>query len=112
MKGKLTKIENNWYVSRIEEGDWETSYPLHPKDIHNYLFYFEEGKEIEFEVVKFSYGSFAEISNNIYDSDEIELANDVWKKVGDDNEENKKFFIKGFMLGLDQHKNPKVFLSI
>lgn len=33
MKGKLIKKENTWYVMRIEEGDWETYYPLHPTDV-------------------------------------------------------------------------------
>ena len=33
MKGKLIKKSDNWYVIRVEEGDWETYYPLHPADI-------------------------------------------------------------------------------
>ena len=34
MKGKLTQIENRWYVMCIEEGDWETYYPLSPHDVN------------------------------------------------------------------------------
>lgn len=33
MKGKLVKQGNRWYVMRIEEGDWETYYPLSPYDV-------------------------------------------------------------------------------
>ncbi len=33
MKGKLVKQKDNWYVMRIEEGDWKTYYPLHPKNV-------------------------------------------------------------------------------
>lgn len=62
MKGKLVKQENSWYVMCIEEGDWETYYPLSEYDnnyINNYLenYYddihihpaFWDGKEVEFE---------------------------------------------------------------
>ena len=35
MKGKLVKWDNNrWMVMRIEEGDWETFYPLSPHDVN------------------------------------------------------------------------------
>lgn len=34
MKGKMVKQENRWYVMRIEEGDWETYYPLSPHDVN------------------------------------------------------------------------------
>ena len=34
MKGKLIKQKDNWYVVRVEEGDWETFYPLHIDDIN------------------------------------------------------------------------------
>jgi len=33
MRGELVKKDDNWYIKRIEEGDWETYYPLHPDDI-------------------------------------------------------------------------------
>ena len=33
MEGRLRKIKDTWYVITIEEGDWETHYPLHPYDI-------------------------------------------------------------------------------
>jgi hypothetical protein len=33
MKGKLVKKDKIWYVMRVEEGDWETHYPLNPYDI-------------------------------------------------------------------------------
>ena len=34
MKGKMVKQENRWYVMCIEEGDWETYYPLSPHDVN------------------------------------------------------------------------------
>ena len=34
MKGKMVKQENRWYVMCIEEGDWETFYPLSPHDVN------------------------------------------------------------------------------
>jgi hypothetical protein len=34
MKGKLIKQKDNWYVVRVEEGDWETFYPLHIDDVN------------------------------------------------------------------------------
>lgn len=30
MIGKITKIENDYYVMRVEEGDWETYYKINP----------------------------------------------------------------------------------
>jgi acyl-CoA thioesterase YciA len=34
MKGKLIKKENRWYITRVEEGDWETFYPLSFDDVN------------------------------------------------------------------------------
>lgn len=59
MEGRLRKIEDAWYVITIEEGDWETHYPLHPYDIATAdRFYSIAGKHLEqatlpFEVVDF-----------------------------------------------------------
>jgi hypothetical protein len=61
MKGKLVKQKDNWYVVRVEEGDWETFYPLHIDDI-NEINAWEQifdnvgariaaNQEVEFEVV-------------------------------------------------------------
>lgn len=44
MKGKLTQIEHRWYVMCIEEGDWETYYPLNPHDEHQIE---EDGKRFD-----------------------------------------------------------------
>lgn len=33
MKGEICKRGNDWFVMIIEEGDWETYYPLHPEDV-------------------------------------------------------------------------------
>jgi len=33
MKGTLHKAEQGWMVATIEEGDWNTYYPLHPDDV-------------------------------------------------------------------------------
>lgn len=59
MEGRLRKIEDTWYVITIEEGDWETHYPLHPYDIATAnRFYSIAGEYLEqatfpFEVVDF-----------------------------------------------------------
>jgi hypothetical protein len=50
MKGKLIKRPDDWYVMRIEEGDWETFYPINPYTPDSEL---EEGKEVEFEIEEF-----------------------------------------------------------
>ena len=55
MKGKLCKTDNVWYVMGVEEGDWNTYYPLHPEDVkicHTYGDYSLdwEDKEVEFEI--------------------------------------------------------------
>lgn len=66
MKGTLTNMQSGtWYVMRIEEGDWETYYSLHPQsaeDVSVYLNNYHDdiqlfplyysGKEVEFEIVK------------------------------------------------------------
>jgi len=60
MKGKLIKKKDKWYVIRIEEGDWETYYPLHSNDADLMVFkgqlpnnqHIMNGKEVEFEIVK------------------------------------------------------------
>jgi hypothetical protein len=33
MRGELVKRDDKWYIKRIEEGDWETYYELHPDDV-------------------------------------------------------------------------------
>lgn len=33
MIGTLLKMRNGWYVKRIEEGEWETYYPIHSNSI-------------------------------------------------------------------------------
>ena len=33
MIGTLLKMRNGWYVKRIEEGEWETYYPIHYNNI-------------------------------------------------------------------------------
>lgn len=49
MEGKLYKEENGWSIMRIEEGDWETYYPIHHQ--HNlWLKVFgEEGSKMKFK---------------------------------------------------------------
>lgn len=34
MKGKLIKQDNRWYVTRLEENEWETFYPLCIEDVN------------------------------------------------------------------------------
>lgn len=34
MKGKLIKQDNRWYVTCLEEGEWETYYPLCIDDVN------------------------------------------------------------------------------
>ena len=34
MKGKLVKQDNQWYVTRLEENEWETFYPLSFEDVN------------------------------------------------------------------------------
>jgi hypothetical protein len=34
MKGKLIKQDNRWYVTCLEEGEWETYYPLSIDDVN------------------------------------------------------------------------------
>ncbi len=34
MKGKLVKKEDTWYVTRLEENEWETYYPLHEDSVN------------------------------------------------------------------------------
>ena len=34
MKGKLIKQDDRWYVTRLEENEWETFYPLCIEDIN------------------------------------------------------------------------------
>ena len=47
-KGTLLKKDNKWYVSRIEEGDWETYYPV--DEYHNFWLQIwgEPGKQMNF----------------------------------------------------------------
>jgi hypothetical protein len=62
MKGKLVKQKNDWYIMCIEEGDWETYYPLHPynlKQIEEDTKRFDNIEariaaypDVEFEIVK------------------------------------------------------------
>ena len=33
MKGTLHKTDRWWTVITVEEGDWDTHYPLHPDDV-------------------------------------------------------------------------------
>jgi hypothetical protein len=33
MKGKMTKVDNDWCVMVTQEGDWETYYSLHPDNV-------------------------------------------------------------------------------
>ena len=34
MRGKLHKTDQGWSVATLEEGDWNTYYPLHPDDVN------------------------------------------------------------------------------
>jgi hypothetical protein len=34
MKGKLVKKEDTWYITRLEENEWETYYPLHEDSVN------------------------------------------------------------------------------
>ena len=50
MKGTLHKTEQGWSVATIEEGDWNTYYPLHPE--YQTILPLDldlEGKEVEFD---------------------------------------------------------------
>lgn len=47
MKGKLKKRNEQWYVTRIEEGDWETYYLIDPEQ-KNQLSDDDEGDEVNF----------------------------------------------------------------
>jgi hypothetical protein len=50
MKGKLKKSEGGWYIICIEEGDWETYYPLHKQDAL-YCLDADDGNEVRFQIV-------------------------------------------------------------
>jgi hypothetical protein len=58
-KGTLLKKDDKWYVMRIEEGDWETYYPLYSKDAELVPLkaqlpngqHVMDGKQVEFEIV-------------------------------------------------------------
>lgn len=49
MKGTLTKLDKGWFVKRIEEGDWETYYPIYQKPND----FFVEDREVDFKLEKF-----------------------------------------------------------
>ena len=65
MKGTLKKLSGDkWYVMRMEEGDWETYYPLHRQSAEEVTHYLDnyhddvqlfplyyDGKQVEFEIV-------------------------------------------------------------
>ena len=61
MKGKLIKQKDNWYVVRVEEGDWETFYSLCIDDVNeinaweqifdNVEARIAANQEVEFEIV-------------------------------------------------------------
>ena len=48
MKGKLHKTKNGWYVIAIEEGDWNTHYPIEES--------YSEGQEVDFDIVTIDNG--------------------------------------------------------
>lgn len=52
MTGKLRKREGNWYIERLEEGDWWTYYQLLPDDA-DYCLSADEGREVAFCMVDF-----------------------------------------------------------
>ncbi len=49
MKGILTKLDKGWFVKRIEEGDWETYYPIYQKPND----FFVEDREVDFKLENF-----------------------------------------------------------
>jgi hypothetical protein len=52
MTGKLRKRHGNWYIERLEEGDWWTYYQLLPDDA-DYCLSADEGREVAFCMVDF-----------------------------------------------------------
>jgi hypothetical protein len=61
MRGKLVNRKDDWYIMRIEEGEWETYYPLHPDDIkliNEWRKTFDtidarlHNQDVEFEIIK------------------------------------------------------------
>jgi hypothetical protein len=52
MIGTLLKTESGWHVKRIEEGEWETYYPIYSNNIrqtHKDLLVL--GKKVVFEII-------------------------------------------------------------
>ena len=62
MKGKMIKKENVWYVTRLEENEWETYYPLHPHDV-------EQIKEFSqrFDNIDARIAAYPDVEFEIYD---------------------------------------------
>jgi hypothetical protein len=48
-KGILHKKENKWFITRTEEGEWETYYPIHQQHSFWLKIFGEEGMELAFE---------------------------------------------------------------
>jgi hypothetical protein len=50
MKGKLIKQDDRWYITRLEENEWETFYPLSFDDVDKINTSEEVFQEVEFEL--------------------------------------------------------------
>ena len=125
MKGKLKKSEEGWHIMCIEEGDWETYYPLHKGD-SLYIIDVDEGNEVEFKIVtvggkddligkeyarivpidEYGYPILEGINNLLEErktmlQSQRELAESLWEGCDGCDENDKYFWIKGFIAALN-----------